>query len=366
MDVAGNDILLSNSRLEMAADCPIPGLFKGNAGMAIVAYLMSSWDEGGYSALKSGAILLEKISENAGSVSDAGFANGLAGIGWAIEWLAQNKMLKGVNTDEVLSDVDDMLYRKTVASKQDEACLTTGAIGVAAYFIKRSRSRNAGVHRYRELCHQECISMLADDIDGLFRGPEGPMSMQISRVDGVTDLKTRQHIMDLGSYLCVFARSASVNRAVIGEMLLDCMALIERLLDDLLTRESSISLLKQDRDLYWCLFYLSVCYLFFGDLRGHPHWLERSDFYTATFHSMNGDVENETFSNLFRMLSIYTLLNIYRPSLLYKMKLEQAIIKLRSADQPLELYNGWGSLVIAELSLLRPGIINSWQEILFI
>jgi len=73
-------------------------------------------------------------------VSDLSFESGLTGIGWAIEWAVQHKLLLDTNTDEVLSDIDDALYIKIMYSKEDDMSFRTGILGKLKYFALRSKA----------------------------------------------------------------------------------------------------------------------------------------------------------------------------------------------------------------------------------
>src|SRR5580700_8881291 len=79
------------------------GLFTGYTGMVIVylllakAYSISEFERKAHQ-------LLDKISDEANQVEEADFSSGFSGIGWAVEWIVQNDLLKGTDTDDVLAD----------------------------------------------------------------------------------------------------------------------------------------------------------------------------------------------------------------------------------------------------------------------
>jgi len=339
-----------------------PGLLHGDAGMAIVFHLLAAVKED-HEAFNTAAALLDRISEHIGSVRGLEYENGLAGIGWAIEWLVQANLLKGVNTDEILPEVDDILYREVTTAKASSISIKSGAMGKAAYFLKRARSKNEGTHRYLQLCHQECLVMLTDDIDEIIKGLDVTISMWSSWDKETADSPVLRHLVDLGTYSWMFAQSIKINEPVIEDALFENMTFIGSTLDSLLLQSE---LLKTNRDLYWHLFYVAICYQFAANFHGHHYWLEKAEAYQASFHAIGGDIGQETTPNLFRLLSVYSLLNTYYPLAKYRTKLEQAIGKLKSAEQPNTLYQGRGSIILAELCIDRPDLINSWHELFFI
>jgi len=139
------------------------GLYNGKTGLCICYFLLAAITEDkGFEA--KARILLDELSDNINSVEQLDFANGLAGIGWGIEWLVQNKFVDA-NTDEVLEDLDDELYKSVVYAKAKSLSLLNGTLGKAMFFHKRLIAQNPGTTRYRNLCTQECLVLLSDEIN---------------------------------------------------------------------------------------------------------------------------------------------------------------------------------------------------------
>lgn len=342
-----------------------PGLLYGDAGMAVVYHLLAAAG-GKEEARQNGALLLDRISENIGAARELSFADGLTGIGWSIEWLVQNGLLKDVNTDEILSEIDDILYKDVTTSKQYTPGLFNGAMGKAAYFIKRAKSKNPGTHRYVQLSHQECLVMLTDDIDEIFRASNGALLLNTEWIKKQEEKDVR-HLRDIAEYILMFSQLVRINEPVVENTFLDIMVLIENLLDSLFAEDQDeiISLFLPDQPLYYHLFYLAVCYAYKARIHGHHHWLEKAGYYTRGFYDIGLGLAAGSDTDLFQALTVYSLLNICRPSILYKIKLEEIIQELKNI-QPLRFYRGKGILSIAELSLSRPGLIDSWHELFFI
>ncbi|WP_222538671.1 lanthionine synthetase LanC family protein [Pedobacter polysacchareus] len=138
------------------------GLYEGLMGACICYFILSEVTaEQKYT--KQAKKLLAKIQQSIPNIDDFGFAEGLAGIGWGVEWLVQNKFIK-TNTDLVLEDLDDVLYGSVVYSKDTSPSLADGSIGKALYFLYRMQANNPQNNRYRFVCNLECLILLSDEI----------------------------------------------------------------------------------------------------------------------------------------------------------------------------------------------------------
>src|SRR5215475_16042885 len=101
---------------ELAENCRDDySLYKGKTGLCICYFLLFDISKDDSHLIKA-RNLLDELSGNIGNVKGLGFADGLAGIGWGIEWLVQNNYVDA-NTDEILEDLDDELYRSVVYSR---------------------------------------------------------------------------------------------------------------------------------------------------------------------------------------------------------------------------------------------------------
>lgn len=138
------------------------GLQNGKTGLLLLYYALfrytghPHWEE-------KAQMMLDEVGENIGAVASAGFYEGLSGIGWSLEWLAQGGFVEA-NTDEVLEEVDNVLYKAMLQVQAGEGPLKDGVLGMAAYFLKRFEAANYGVHRYRRIVLQECLVILTDEL----------------------------------------------------------------------------------------------------------------------------------------------------------------------------------------------------------
>lgn len=82
--------------------------------------------------------LLESVCNNISRRLPVNFAEGLCGIGWAIEFLKYHGFLD-VDTDEILSEIDEAVMERDVRRIKDMS-LETGLQGIYAYVISRVSS----------------------------------------------------------------------------------------------------------------------------------------------------------------------------------------------------------------------------------
>jgi hypothetical protein len=130
------------------------GLLNGLSGEALRLFL--SKDKVCH---KKGQAVLDFIAENIFSCEDYSFENGITGFGWLIAFLHQEKYLH-INSDEILEDVDDQIYKMTLADLgQDEPSIDQ-ILGLVNYFLIRYRNNNIGENYYRKFAHLECLNLL--------------------------------------------------------------------------------------------------------------------------------------------------------------------------------------------------------------
>jgi hypothetical protein len=343
---------------------PQAGLLYGSSGMAIAYHLLSACTKDPV-AENNASFLLNQIGDNLASLTDKDFANGVAGVGWAIEWLVQNGFLKDVNTDEVLPDIDYVLYMDVTMKKQLDISLAHGAQGKAAYFIKRGKSKNPGTHRYRQLCHQECLVMLTDDLDEMLRGPEGVLTIKTDWNNAKSNNHAATAIFNVSFHLFLFGQLIKVNTPVLEKSLFDIMLYLEQFFGTMLEANDYEDILTSNRHLYYQLLHIATTYLYSALTHEHPHWLENAHRFIELLKNIDFPPENETEEDLYRKLTSYSLLNLYTPSYEYRQKAEDTIDRLLNQSPPFQLYRGLGSLLVSWLSLENPGLTRNWHELFY-
>lgn len=141
------------------------GLLKGQTGLSLTYFLLSDLFPDNYFRERAN-LLLDQVCENICDVKGFNFENGLAGIGWGIEWMIQNGYVKS-DANEALEELDDELYKSVVGLKSPNISLENGALGKAMYFYKRLNTQTfQSMHnRYRNICNHECLILLIDEIN---------------------------------------------------------------------------------------------------------------------------------------------------------------------------------------------------------
>jgi hypothetical protein len=147
------------------------GLHDGKMGVALCYYKQYRITRDKV-YLNKGRILLNYIAANIGEIKRYSFSDGLLGIGWGVEWLAQNKYLKA-DTNEVLCDMDDEIYRLVMYSKADKLSLASGTLAYLLYFYKRITHKNKSRGYHREAVLTECLILCIDDLFGSIVNDEG-------------------------------------------------------------------------------------------------------------------------------------------------------------------------------------------------
>lgn len=118
--------------------CREVGLWEGKAGMSLFFFLLSRHTGNRWYEEFAGE-LLDDVCSHLSLHCPVTFANGLCGIGWAIEFLKKEGFIEG-DTDEILAEVDRQVMERDVRRITD-ASLETGLAGIAAYVRSRLDSK---------------------------------------------------------------------------------------------------------------------------------------------------------------------------------------------------------------------------------
>jgi len=138
------------------------GLHEGNMGYAL-CYLKQYSVAKDKVYLKKGKNLLNDVAEGMAGTNDYSFATGVLGIGWGLEWLSQNKYLV-TDTNEVLFEMDDLVYKLVLYTKPEDLTLEQGLLGRILYLYKRIMHRNKNQDFYRESMLIECLNLCIGEL----------------------------------------------------------------------------------------------------------------------------------------------------------------------------------------------------------
>ncbi|MEE4286200.1 MAG: lanthionine synthetase LanC family protein [Mariniphaga sp.] len=111
------------------------GLMHGKTGLALLFYQLAK--QTGNTAFETFAgELVDEIVPVLSARQPVDFENGLAGIGWGMEYLVQNGFLEA-DTDEVLEDFDKQIFKKFLENPPANIGLLSGVLGTGYYFLMR-------------------------------------------------------------------------------------------------------------------------------------------------------------------------------------------------------------------------------------
>lgn len=115
-----------------------PGLMHGSTGLSIFLYNLGK-KNGNPEFIKTADKILDTIFNNLEANVPLDFENGLAGIGWGIEYLIQNNFVEG-NPDEILEDIDNKVFRILNEESITSFEITNGLTGYLFYLIGRLKT----------------------------------------------------------------------------------------------------------------------------------------------------------------------------------------------------------------------------------
>lgn len=138
------------------------GLLVGNAGVSLFLYQV--YRKTGQTEFEETAdIMLNNILEKQTMLSSTNFRDGLAGLGWGIEFLLQNNFYEG-DPEEILEDVDNVIFKSIYEARLPLLGVNEGLCGYLLYLNSRIRNKkrsNSVAHRIN--C--ELIKVLINKID---------------------------------------------------------------------------------------------------------------------------------------------------------------------------------------------------------
>lgn len=136
-------------------------LLNGNAGICIFLYHLSK---------KTGVIeieehadgLLTKMAEEKFVLPSCTFDNGLAGVGWFVEYLVQNGFSEG-NTNKILNEIDTSIFKLLNQEENIPLCLENGLLGYLVFMMSRLQNKDA-VPTRTDLINKELFCCIIDKI----------------------------------------------------------------------------------------------------------------------------------------------------------------------------------------------------------
>lgn len=138
-----------------------------------------------------GNTLIGMASDQMPDCDKVNFANGIAGVGWVIEQLSQNLQVIDLNTDDILEEVDSLIYKSVLYAGSSPGSISYELIGALFYFEMRKEAKHKGLtHPYKRLSIFLSLRMLSERIydsidaclDALHLGPVNGRSVSDIKV----------------------------------------------------------------------------------------------------------------------------------------------------------------------------------------
>lgn len=129
--------------------------------------------------------LLDDIFEHLSVDIPLGFADGLCGIGWGMEYLFQHSFVEG-DPDEALAEIDSFIIHSIYLQEMEEVGLDNGILGLGRYILMRIRPSWEKGDTY---CGIELKENLIYLIDWLDRKLDEVGDMQADILDWLLELR---------------------------------------------------------------------------------------------------------------------------------------------------------------------------------
>jgi len=140
---------ITNTLLLNASFIDNLGLMHGKMGIAIYFFHLAR--ETGNSIYEEYAgELIDEIYKEIHAKTQCDFENGLAGIGWGIEYLLRNKFIDA-DPNEVLEEFDSQIIHEITFHAPDDVGILYGLNGYILYFLSRLQSNTPGSTTYEIL-----------------------------------------------------------------------------------------------------------------------------------------------------------------------------------------------------------------------
>lgn len=339
--------LIENHHIEIQDN----GLYSGKAGVVILYFTLfhytgeKVWEEKAKS-------LLDEISEQIASVQELNYSQGLAGIGWAIEWIKQNGFME-INTDEVLEDIDDILYKAVLFAQDKTISLSAGTLGKAVYFLKRFESKNPGTHRYKTISHQECLVLLTDEINEAVIGEKG----LLHQFDG-GDIPAKEQLLDL-SHTIIFLSKIyyhKINAEIVERSLYALIKYAASILDEFSDKGKIFGHTNEE-----CEDFIYVAYAYYtaGFKLKYENWQQKGQRYIDRILdklSLAEDSENDT-----QFVPVLCCLYQHTGEKYYFQKLMEICRVMDHLSGTFALQGRMGKVLMGAISCIFPETI-SWDE----
>ncbi len=157
-----NTLLLNSSFTENI------GLMHGKMGIAIYFFHLARENKNKIYEDYAGE-LIDEIYEEISIKTSLDFENGLAGIGWGIEYLVQQGFLHA-DTDEVLEPIENQL--QSSRNQFEGIGLLNGITGLGEYYLKRLQNPHSSDEKATTHFSRQMLVLIIDDLELLLSNDE--------------------------------------------------------------------------------------------------------------------------------------------------------------------------------------------------
>ncbi|MBW6537170.1 MAG: hypothetical protein K0B11_19335 [Mariniphaga sp.] len=154
---------ISNTLLLNASFIDNLGLMHGKMGISIYFFHLAR-QTGNQIYEDYAGELIDEIYEEITANTPVDFENGLAGIGWGIEYLVQNGFIEA-DTDEVLEEFDNRIFKELIYNTPQDIGLLNGLVGIGAYFLKRIKNKASNDEKILTITNKQTLIHIIDELD---------------------------------------------------------------------------------------------------------------------------------------------------------------------------------------------------------
>lgn len=157
---------ISDILLKDAPDIKNAGLLNGKMGISLYFFLLAEETNNPEYNDFAGQLLDEVYEDVNNNQLPADFANGLAGIAWGIEHLARHEFVDA-DTDLILQDVDDRIYRFLTDNNGLPAGVRRGIMGYMLYILSRLEGKNLHTENTATIIFKHVLTDLINQLSAV-------------------------------------------------------------------------------------------------------------------------------------------------------------------------------------------------------
>ncbi|MCG2588209.1 lanthionine synthetase LanC family protein [Rhodohalobacter sulfatireducens] len=159
------------------------GLLNGKMGISIYFFHLAKNTSDGKHQEIAETLIDDVYQEVSKGRTPPNFEDGLAGIAWGIEYLVQQGFVEA-ETDDVLSVVDDKIYRHLVSADELPSGILEGIMGYILYILSRLEGKDIHDESTDSFIFKrlliELVNRLGDNIENRKFSTEEPFSFDIT------------------------------------------------------------------------------------------------------------------------------------------------------------------------------------------